>query len=44
MTKPNDKCGTKDLAQWISLPLKKALTKEKIMARFKESSIWPLNP
>ena len=37
------KVGKKNLAQWASLALKKALTPNNIRARFKGCGIWPLN-
>ena len=37
------KVRKENLAIWISLALKKALTKSNIKARFRGSSMWPLN-
>jgi hypothetical protein len=33
-----------DLAQWVSLALKKTLTSRNICEGFKITKIWPLNP
>ena len=42
MTNPIGKYN-EDLAQWISLSLRKVLTKENIKANFKVCGIWPLD-
>ena len=37
-------CRKKDLTQWASLALKRALTLKKILNRFKSTGILPFNP
>ena len=44
MEQPNGRSRKENLAQWIPLSLKKALTSTNIKARFRGCSIWPLNP
>ena len=44
MEQSNGRCRKEDLAQWISLSLKKALTPTNIKAGFRSYGIWPLNP
>jgi hypothetical protein len=36
--------GKGELAQWVSLALKKTLTPQNICKGFKTTRIWPLNP
>jgi hypothetical protein len=43
MTHKGQKTMKEDLAQWVSLALKKAMTPSNIKAGFKHIGIWPLN-